>query len=135
MPLLDKQERITLLEPLGYFAFLDFMRAAYLILTNSGGVQEEAPTFGVPVLVLREVTERPEAVEFGLAKVVGMNTKRIVTEVSLLLNDRNAYAQMSGRPNPFGDGRAAERIVLGFERYFSGETPLLPYEDQFRVEA
>lgn len=111
MTLLGNQERIHLVDPLDYFDFVELMRAAYLILTDSGGVQEEAPTFRVPVLVLRRVTERPEAVEQGSTRLVGTDTETIVREASALLRDRQAYSRMQELPNPFGDGRASERIV------------------------
>lgn len=104
-------ERVHLLEPLEYLPFLKLMERATLILTDSGGVQEEAPTFGVPVLVLRETTERPEGLEAGVAKLVGPDPERIVEEASRLLEDSAAYARMTQAENPYGDGRAAERIV------------------------
>ena len=87
------------------------MEASTLILSDSGGVQEEAPTLGKPALVLREVTERPEAVDAGVVKLVGTDTGRIVAEASTLLSDASAYEAMAKRANPFGDGHAAERIV------------------------
>ena len=84
--------------------------------TDSGGIQEEAPTLGVPVLVLREVTERPEAVEAGAARVVGSDPQRIIAEAERLLDDPAAYAAMARAVNPYGDGRAAERIVAALLR-------------------
>jgi UDP-N-acetylglucosamine 2-epimerase (non-hydrolysing) len=101
---------VTLVEPLDYLALVRLMRRARLILTDSGGIQEEAPTFGKPVLVLREKTERPEGVEAGLAKLVGTDEERIVGEAGALLEDGEARRRMSG-VNPYGDGRAAERIA------------------------
>jgi UDP-N-acetylglucosamine 2-epimerase len=101
---------VTLLEPLDYLALVRLMRRARLILTDSGGIQEEAPTFGKPVLVLREKTERPEGVEAGLALLVGTDEERIVGEASTLLSDGAARRKMSGS-NPYGDGRAADRIA------------------------
>ncbi len=101
---------VTLVEPLDYLALVRLMRRARLILTDSGGIQEEAPTFGKPVLVLREKTERPEGVEAGLARLVGTDEEKIVAEASGLLSDGAARRRMSGR-NPYGDGRAAERIA------------------------
>jgi UDP-N-acetylglucosamine 2-epimerase (non-hydrolysing) len=86
------------------------MRKAHLILTDSGGVQEEAPTYKKPVLVMRLVTERPEGVEAGVSKIVGTDQKRIVDEVSLLLQDKEIYRRMSRGANPYGDGRASQRI-------------------------
>ncbi len=102
--------RITLCEPPDYFEFVRLMHAAFLIVTDSGGVQEEAPTLGKPVLVLREKTERPEAVQAGVVKVIGTDEERIVAEVSRLLTDEQAYRAMQRPVNPYGDGKAAERI-------------------------
>jgi UDP-N-acetylglucosamine 2-epimerase (non-hydrolysing) len=93
------------------------MNRSTLILTDSGGVQEEAPSLGKPVLVMREVTERPEAVEAGTARLVGDRRDRIVAEASRLLTDSAAYAEMSRPHNPYGDGHAAERIVGGCRTY------------------
>jgi UDP-N-acetylglucosamine 2-epimerase (non-hydrolysing) len=87
------------------------MKRSKLILTDSGGIQEEAPTLGVPVLVLRQVTERPEAVEAGAAMLVGTEKKRIVREVNRLLDDQESYDSMAKARNPYGDGRAGERIA------------------------
>jgi UDP-N-acetylglucosamine 2-epimerase len=111
LELLSGHVGILLLEPLAYKTFIAHMDAATLILTDSGGVQEEAPSLGKPVLVMREVTERPEGVAAGAAKLVGTDEERIVAEVSRLLTDPTAYAEMSGKANPYGDGRAAERIA------------------------
>lgn len=108
--LLRGQERIHLLQPLNYVEFLAMMKQACLLLTDSGGVQEEAPTFRKPVLVMRLVTERPEGVEAGVSRIVGTDERRIVAEVSRLLDDPAAYAEMSGGANPYGDGHTAERI-------------------------
>ena len=102
---------VSLVEPLDYLALVDLMRRARLILTDSGGIQEEAPTFGKPVLVLREKTERPEGVEAGLALLVGTDEERIFLETSRLLTDPEAYRRMSEGGNPYGDGKAAGRIV------------------------
>jgi UDP-N-acetylglucosamine 2-epimerase (non-hydrolysing) len=106
-------DRIKLCEPPDYFEFVRLMRDAYLIVTDSGGVQEEAPTLGKPVLVLREKTERPEAVEAGVVKVIGTDEERIVAEVSRLLSDEGAYRAMQRPVNPYGDGKAAMRIKAG----------------------
>jgi UDP-N-acetylglucosamine 2-epimerase (non-hydrolysing) len=108
---LKDAHHITLLPPLDYLPLVHLMKHANLILTDSGGIQEEAPAFGVPVLVLREVTERPEGVEAGALKLVGTGTSRIVQETKRLLEDESAYAAMAKASNPFGDGHAAERIV------------------------
>lgn len=102
---------ISLVPPLDYLEFVAMMRRSYLILTDSGGIQEEAPTFGKPVLVLRSVTERPEAVEAGTSRLVGTDDSVIVREACRLLDDSAAYEEMSQVANPFGDGHAAERIV------------------------
>jgi len=101
---------VTLCEPLDYAALVRLMRRSRLILTDSGGIQEEAPTFGKPVLVLREKTERPEGVEAGLARLVGTDEEKVFAEASALLSDGAARRRMSGR-NPYGDGRAADRIA------------------------
>lgn len=108
---LDGVDGVVLTPPLDYFAFLHLLKRAYLVLTDSGGVQEEAPSFRVPVLVLREVTERPEGVAAGVAKLVGMDAGAVVRETGRLLQDRCAYERMRRPANPYGDGRAARRIA------------------------
>ncbi len=105
--------RVLLLEPLDYMQFVHVMKRATLILTDSGGVQEEAPSLGKPVLVLREKTERPEGIAAGVARLVGTDPQRIVAAASELLASRRAYEDMVQRQNPYGDGRAAERILQG----------------------
>ena len=102
---------IHLVEPLPYGVFVSLMNRAKLILTDSGGIQEEAPSLGKPVLVLREVTERTEAVEAGTVKVVGRDSEKIIRETNLLLNDELAYSRMAKAVNPYGDGRASQRII------------------------
>tara|TARA_R110002124_G_scaffold81872_12_gene215426 strand:- start:5204 stop:6349 length:1146 start_codon:yes stop_codon:yes gene_type:complete len=102
---------IQLIDPLAYPAFVWLMNQAKLIITDSGGVQEEAPSLGKPVLVMRDTTERPEAVEAGTVILVGTDTARIVSESNSLLNDKVRYEQMSALHNPYGDGKACERIV------------------------
>jgi len=109
--LLQGVDHITLLPPLDYLHLVQLMKHATLVLTDSGGIQEEAPAFGVPVLVLREVTERPEGVEAGTLKLVGTDPGAIVPEANRLLDDPAAYARMAKATNPFGDGQAAKRIV------------------------
>ncbi len=109
--LLADAPNITLLPPLGYVELVRLLKRAYLVLTDSGGIQEEAPGLGKPVLVLREVTERPEAVEAGTVKVIGTDRERIVAELARLLEDRVEYERMARAVNPYGDGHAAERIV------------------------
>ncbi|OGW97375.1 MAG: UDP-N-acetylglucosamine 2-epimerase [Omnitrophica WOR_2 bacterium GWA2_45_18] len=108
---LGNTERIFLTGPLDYHTFIHLMKRSYLILTDSGGVQEEAPTLRKPLLVLRKLTERPEAMQAGMAKVVGARPELIVQEAAHLLNDPVAYASMIRGENPFGDGHAGERIV------------------------
>jgi len=102
---------VVLLDPLPYAPFVDLMRRAYLIVTDSGGIQEEAPSLGKPVLVLREKTERPEAVDAGTVKLVGTDAGRIVREAGRVLDDPAAHAAMIGTHNPYGDGHACERIA------------------------
>jgi UDP-N-acetylglucosamine 2-epimerase (non-hydrolysing) len=104
-------DNIHLIEPLDYLDMVHLMKASHLILTDSGGIQEEAPALGVPVLVLRDKTERPEALEAGTAKLVGTDPDRIFETASRLLRDDDEHAAMAQAKNPFGDGRAAERIV------------------------
>lgn len=102
---------VNLIEPLDYFQFVRLMQQAHVIMTDSGGVQEEAPSLGKPVLVMRDVTERPEAVAAGTVELVGTNPLRIVSAVNCLFDDSAAYQAAAYRQNPYGDGRAAERIV------------------------
>lgn len=110
-------ERVHLWEPLDYVAFVHLMARSYLILTDSGGIQEEAPALKKPLLVLREVTERPEVLEIGAAKLVGTDPDRIVAETLRLLRDPLEYERMANVKNPFGDGRAAQRIVQALLTY------------------
>jgi UDP-N-acetylglucosamine 2-epimerase (non-hydrolysing) len=112
-------DRVTLIEPVDYVEFVHLMARAHLILTDSGGVQEEAPSLGKPVLVLREVTERPEGVEAGTAVVVGTNQERIVSLASDLLSSPEAYARMANAVNPYGDGHASERIAAAIRERFA----------------
>ena len=109
--LLEGHPRIVLCPPLDYAPFVSAMKRAYLIVTDSGGVQEEAPALGKPVLVLRDETERPEAVAEGVVKLVGTSSERILAEAQRLLDDPAAYAAMARGVSPYGDGHAAERIV------------------------
>jgi UDP-N-acetylglucosamine 2-epimerase (non-hydrolysing) len=117
---------IQLIEPLAYVPFVDLMRRAHLLLTDSGGIQEEAPSLGKPVLVLREKTERPEAVIAGASRLTGTDPDRIVSETELLLDDAAEYARRAAIPNPYGDGCAATRIRDIVRSYFA--TPY-PFED------
>jgi UDP-N-acetylglucosamine 2-epimerase (non-hydrolysing) len=116
-------DRVNLLGPLDYAAFVHLMRASTLILSDSGGVQEEAPSLGKPVLVLREVTERPEAVAAGTVRLVGVNRDRIRAEADRLLDDVDAYTAMARAANPFGDGHAAERIAEILARETTASVP------------
>lgn len=114
-------DRVHLIEPVDYLPFVYLMNRAYLIITDSGGVQEEAPSLGKPVLVMRETTERPEAVTAGTVKLVGTDRDKIVGEALCLLDDVRAYTSMSMAHNPYGDGKAAERIVAGLESYLADQ--------------
>ena len=107
---LTNVDNVHLIEPQDYQTFVKMMDASYLILTDSGGIQEEAPSLGKPVLVMRNTTERPEAVEAGTVKLVGANRRKIIQSVDLLLTDRGAYNAMSRAYNPYGDGQASIRI-------------------------
>lgn len=104
-------EHVTLLPPLDYLPLVHLMKHSTLILTDSGGIQEEAPSFGIPVLVLRETTERPEGLDAGTLKLVGTETGTIVRETKRLLEDESAYMEMAKAVNPYGDGHAAEKII------------------------
>jgi UDP-N-acetylglucosamine 2-epimerase (non-hydrolysing) len=115
LPRLEAQDRIVLLNPIDYFETVHFMRSSYLILTDSGGIQEEAPALGKPVLVLRNATERPEGVIAGTVRLVGTDSESIVASTSELLENPEAYRRMSEAVNPYGDGRACERILQALE--------------------
>lgn len=117
--MLSDHPRIVLCPPLDYLPFVGAMQRAYLILSDSGGVQEEAPALGKPVLVLRSETERPEAVEAGAVKLVGADYERIVEEAQNLLDDENSYQKMAQGISPYGDGHAAERITKVLMEYFA----------------
>ena len=104
-------KNIKLIAPLSYPAFVWLMEKSYLIITDSGGVQEEAPSLGKPVLVMRDTTERPEAVEAGTVLLVGTDKDKIVNHTKVLLNDSDAYINMSKLHNPYGDGNACKTIV------------------------
>ncbi|MFA6431242.1 MAG: UDP-N-acetylglucosamine 2-epimerase (non-hydrolyzing) [Candidatus Margulisiibacteriota bacterium] len=125
-------KNITLLEPLDYETFIHIMDVSYLILTDSGGVQEEAPSLGKPVLVMREKTERPDAVAAGTVKLVGMDEEKIFNEASKLISDQNEYNKMSRAVNPYGDGKAAKRIFGGIMHYFKLQS-MRP--EEFNVKA
>lgn len=108
---LNEFSNLFFIEPLEYLSFVFLMEKSYLVLTDSGGIQEEAPGLGKPVLVMRNTTERPEALESGTVKLVGTDYEKIVSNVSRLLDDSSFYAEMSNAVNPYGDGHASERIV------------------------
>jgi len=108
---LSCQENIHLIAPLSYLAFIHLMSKAYIIITDSGGIQEEAPSLGIPVLVTRETTERPEALEVGAARLVGQDKAEIVTQTERLLDNQSAYQAMSKVKNPYGDGKAVSQII------------------------
>jgi UDP-N-acetylglucosamine 2-epimerase len=120
---LDGVGNVSLIEPLDYVSLVHLMKASTLILTDSGGIQEEAPSLRVPVLVMRETTERPEGVEAGMVRLVGTDRGRIVAEATRLLRDPTARARMTSGVNPYGDGRASARIVralLGLDAHPAG---------------
>lgn len=114
-------DRVTLIDPLDYEPFANLMAKSYLILTDSGGIQEEAPALGKPVLVLRDTTERPEAVEAGTVRLVGTDKEVVYKVAHELLADTMAYQKMSNSVNPYGDGRASERIVQALRHEFLGD--------------
>jgi len=110
---------IRLVEPMSYVPFVDLMRRAYLLITDSGGIQEEGPSLGKPILVLREKTERPEAVQAGTVKLVGTEEATIVSEATRLIEDRDAYDEMARVHNPYGDGKASPRIAEAIHSFLS----------------
>lgn len=126
---LSNHPRIRLAEPLDYGPFVSAMKRAFLILTDSGGVQEEAPALGKPVLVLRNETERPEALDAGLVRLVGPDCDAILNNAQELLRNTDAYTRMSKGASPYGDGRAAERIVNILRQHFEGVSPGLSGSD------
>ena len=114
-PILKEQDRLVLMDPIDYFEAVHFMKASYLLLTDSGGIQEEGPALGKPVLVLRDTTERPEGVRAGTVRLIGTNRDRILQETSELLQDPVAYSRMAAAVNPYGDGKACDRILEALE--------------------
>jgi UDP-N-acetylglucosamine 2-epimerase len=117
LPALGGSSNFVLIEPLDYLDFIHLMARSFLIVTDSGGVQEEAPALDIPVLVTRDVTERPEGVEVGAARLVGTDENRIIRTLEELLTDTRAYEKMATAPNPYGDGRASERIVAALLKW------------------
>jgi UDP-N-acetylglucosamine 2-epimerase (non-hydrolysing) len=115
--MLGRLSNVHLLDPQPYLPFVFLMDASHLILTDSGGVQEEAPSLGKPVLVMRNHTERPEAVKAGTVRLVGTSSRKIVNEIERLLTDRRAYLTMSRAHNPYGDGKSSGRIVRALRTY------------------
>lgn len=120
--MLGDHERVFLTDPLDYSALVGAIARCTLLLTDSGGLQEEAPALGKPVLVLRDTTERPEAIEAGTAKLIGTQGDRIAIEAQTLLNNSQAYAAMANAVNPFGDGHASERILQIVSKYLQGQS-------------
>ncbi|MCX6138408.1 MAG: UDP-N-acetylglucosamine 2-epimerase (non-hydrolyzing) [Ignavibacteriales bacterium] len=117
-PILDPLKNVQLIEPLDYLDFVNLLAASSLVITDSGGVQEEGPALGKPILVLRTVTERPEAVRYGTVKLVGLDANKIVSSARRLLDNKAAYRKMASAVNPYGDGKAAERTVGIIKNYF-----------------
>jgi len=115
--LLGELPGVHLVPPLDYLSFVHLLKRCYLVLTDSGGIQEEAPGLGKPVLVLRETTERPEAIAAGTVRLVGTNRECLVSEVHRLLDDAQAYAAMARAVNPYGDGQSAGRIVDALQAF------------------
>lgn len=119
---ITQMQNIYFIEPLDYLPFVFLMSISYLVLTDSGGIQEEAPGMGKPVLVMRDTTERPEALDAGTVKLVGTNKSAIIHEISSLINDSRAYETMSKANNPYGDGKASERIVDFIQKILKSST-------------
>jgi UDP-N-acetylglucosamine 2-epimerase (non-hydrolysing) len=117
---LGGRPNIVLIDPLDYTAFVDLMRRSTILITDSGGIQEEAPSLGKPVLVMRECTERPEAVDAGTVKLVGTDPRKIVTEATILLDDQEEYRRRARIHNPYGDGHASERIAAAISCFLKG---------------
>ncbi|MCU1274046.1 MAG: UDP-N-Acetylglucosamine 2-epimerase, partial [Bryobacterales bacterium] len=120
---LSNLPNVFLVPPLDYVPFVDLMRRATILISDSGGVQEEAPSLGKPILVLREKTERPEAVEAATAKLVGTDPARIVREANLLLDDAAEYSRRARVHNPYGDGHASTRIGDAIHSFFEQRMP------------
>lgn len=126
--ILAGHDRIHLIEPLDVLDFHNLASRSYFIMTDSGGVQEEAPSLGKPVLVLRDTTERPEGVRAGTLKLVGTDPDCVKEAMAAILTDETLYRQMSQAPNPYGDGRASERIVQSIQQYFGAETSVSEFK-------
>jgi UDP-N-acetylglucosamine 2-epimerase (non-hydrolysing) len=120
---------VFLIEPLDYLDFVNLMSKSYLILTDSGGVQEEGPHFGIPILVLREVTERPEAINYGTVKLVGLDEHTIFTTADNLLSNDDEYIKMASAVNPYGDGLSSKRTIKIIKNYFQiSNTPIIEFD-------
>ena len=130
LPAIEGKPNVVVTEPLAYGEFTRMLSVAHVVLTDSGGVQEEAPSLGKPVLVMRENTERPEAVTAGTVKLIGTDEERIVTEVDRLLNDDAAYHEMANAVNPYGDGKAAERSLAAIEQMFDVGRRVADFDSQ-----
>jgi len=137
MPDMGEAKNLIVIDPLGYLDFVALMSRSYLILTDSGGIQEEAPSLGIPVLVMRDVTERQEGIDAGCLELVGTRTDRIVASAGRLIEDEDLHARMSHAGNPYGDGKASWRIANILERILTNQ-PIEPGEredDRFRFSA
>ena len=132
--ILAGHDRIHLIEPLDVLDFHNLASRSYFIMTDSGGVQEEAPSLGKPVLVLRDTTERPEGVRAGTLKLVGTDPVRVKEAMAALLTDETLYRQMSQAPNPYGDGRASERIVQSIQQYFGAATSVSEFKGGNKIK-
>ena len=132
--ILAGHDRIHLIEPLDVLDFHNLASRSYFIMTDSGGVQEEAPSLGKPVLVLRDTTERPEGVRAGTLKLVGTDPVRVKEAMAALLTDETLYRQMSQAPNPYGDGRASERIVQSIQQYFGAVTSVSEFKGGNKIK-
>lgn len=130
LPAIEGLPNVVVTEPLAYGEFTRMLSVAHVVLTDSGGVQEEAPSLGKPVLVMRENTERPEAVTAGTVTLIGTDEERIATEVDRLLNDDAAYRAMANAVNPYGDGRAAERTLAAIEQMFGVGQRIADFDSQ-----
>ena len=131
-PPLEPLDNVVLTEPLSYTGIARLLGRCELVITDSGGLQEEAPSLGKPVIVVRESTERTEGVEAGTLRLVGTDSDRIAVETSRLLDDRSAYVEMSEAANPYGDGQAAGRIVAALEYLYSSDRPVpIPFGPGF----
>lgn len=130
LPAIEGKPNVVVTEPLAYGEFTRMLSVAHVVLTDSGGVQEEAPSLGKPVLVMRENTERPEAVTAGTVNLIGTDEERIVTEVDRLLNDDAAYHEMANAVNPYGDGKAAERSLAAIEQMFDVGRRVADFDSQ-----